>query len=55
MEDVVADIIEVRIKEDGKVLWLNTHECIARVCGLKEIIIVDERKKERGGEGRCLT
>jgi len=46
MEDVRADVVEVKIRHDGNVLWLNDdHKCIARVCGLKKIYLRDDRLK----------
>jgi len=46
MEDIRIDIVEIKIRRDGKVLWLNdAHKCIARVCGLKKIYLRDDRLK----------
>ena len=40
------DIVEISIKEDGKVIWINVDGiCACRICRIKELIIDDRRKK----------
>ena len=41
-----ADVVEISIREDGKVVWINVDGmCACRVCRIKEIIIDDRRVK----------
>jgi hypothetical protein len=36
--------VDVVVRADGKVLWINIGEvCIMRICQMKEIIITDDR------------
>jgi hypothetical protein len=39
--------VEVKIRHDGKVLWINTVEggCVLRICQIKELVLDDERSK----------
>ena len=43
-----AKDIEITIRADGKVVWINTIDrCIVRICRISEtIIIVDNREVE---------
>lgn len=38
--------VEVKVRNDGTVLWVNTIEggCVLRICRIKEIVVEDERK-----------
>jgi hypothetical protein len=40
-----SDGVEVKIRGDGNVLWVNTVEggCILRICKIKSIVVEDER------------
>lgn len=39
------DIVEISIREDGKVIWINVDGiCACRVCRIKELVIDDRRK-----------
>jgi len=41
-----ADVVEISIREDGKVVWINVDGmCACRVCRIGEIIIDDRRVK----------
>lgn len=41
-----AEYVQVAIRDDGKVLWVNTEQgCVLRICQVKNIEIVDERPK----------
>jgi hypothetical protein len=41
-----ADGVQVQIKDDGKVLWVNTENgCVLRICQIKYIEVNDEREK----------
>jgi len=37
--------VEVKIRHDGKVLWINTIEggCVLRICQIKELVLEDAR------------
>ncbi len=40
------DTLEIVIREDGKVVWVNTEVCyVFRARGIKNLIIDDRRKK----------
>jgi len=40
--------VEVKIRHDGKVLWINTVEggCVLRICQIKELVLDDERSND---------
>ena len=41
-----SQIVEISIREDGKVIWVNTENgCVLRICKIEKLIIVDGRKK----------
>ncbi len=41
-----SELVEIRIKHDGKVIWINTEEgCVLRICRIEELIILDDRKR----------
>jgi hypothetical protein len=44
--DITApDCVEIRIKDDGKVVWINTENgCQFRACQIKHLEVIDERK-----------
>jgi len=40
MIDLVAKKVEVKIRDDHKVLWVNTEEgCVLRICGIEQILV----------------
>jgi hypothetical protein len=40
----VAEIVELVIREDGKVVWVNTEKgCILRICRIGRIMLYDRR------------
>lgn len=42
--DVRGDHVEIRIRQDGKVVWVNVDGiCACRVYGLKEVVVEDDR------------
>ncbi len=44
MLDLVAEVVEVQVREDGRVLWVNTLQgCQLRICGIKVLVVEDER------------
>lgn len=45
MLDITApQVIEVEVREDGKVLWINIDGiCRLRVCQINELVITDRR------------
>jgi hypothetical protein len=46
MMDRVEPEVEIRIKNDGTVVWGNgIGECFIRICGIKNLTLIDERKK----------
>lgn len=50
MKDITGTkLVEVVIRQDGKVLWVNTEEegCILRICQIENLELYDKRK-ERG-------
>jgi predicted RNase H-like nuclease (RuvC/YqgF family) len=40
--------VEVKVRHDGTVLWVNTVEggCVLRICKIKSIVVEDERRKK---------
>ena len=52
MEQTLQDItgpeaVEVRIRRDGKVVWLNVDgQCVFRVCRIKQLVVNDERTEQ---------
>lgn len=49
MEDITAShTLEVQIRADGKVVWVNVDGiCQLRACQISEVIITDDRPKPR--------
>ena len=46
------DVIEILIKENGKVIWINGIEgCLLRACQIKKLILNDERKLKEEKDG----
>jgi hypothetical protein len=45
MEDITgAKIVEVSIRDDGKVIWINVDgKCALRVCAIENIVMDDRR------------
>jgi hypothetical protein len=44
MQDITAEGVEVIIRKDGKVLWVNTEEgCVLRISNIKDVVIEDDR------------
>lgn len=40
-----TDIVEISIREDGKVVWVNTEDgCQLRICRIKGKIEIDDRR-----------
>ena len=39
--------IEVKIKSDGKVIWVNTerHGCVLRICRIEGNIVIEDGRK----------
>lgn len=48
MNDITAPkLVEVRIRADEKVLWVNVDgECVLRCCRIENLVMEDERKPE---------
>jgi hypothetical protein len=40
MIDLIAKNVEVKVRDDRKVLWVNTEEgCLLRICGIEQILV----------------
>jgi len=38
------DDVEIRIRSDGKVIWVNGPDCKVRICSIRGVVnVVDER------------
>jgi len=50
LDVTLCENLEIRIRYDGKVLWVSdSHRCILRICQIQgEITIEDERIKMPG-------
>jgi hypothetical protein len=48
MIDIInAKCVNVEIRDDGKVLWINTENgCQLRICQIERIQVCDKRKKK---------
>ncbi len=45
--DFMVSDIEIEIKDDGTVLWINTpNGCVFRACKIQNITLTDNRGKE---------
>lgn len=42
-----AESVEIVIRNDGTTFWINAPACVVRFCRVKEIKIIDNRKKKR--------
>jgi len=53
MQDITRpEIVEIQIRSDGKVVWVNVDGvCALRACNIKEVIVIDERQKEKLAKG----
>ena len=41
-----AEFVEIHIKADGKVIWINTEtHCVLRICQIENLKVIDERPK----------
>ena len=39
-----AEVVEVSIRDDGKVIWINTEKgCVLRICRIGKLILDDRR------------
>ena len=49
MKDVTgAEICEVRIRHDGKVVWVNVDGmCVCRVCRINKLVLEDDRRRAK--------
>jgi len=47
MTDIIQPhVLEIKIRRDGKVVWVNADElCWLRACRIEKLIINDERRK----------
>ena len=46
LEVTGVQAVEVMVRSDGKVLWVNTQEgCILRICQMEKLTIVDQRRE----------
>lgn len=44
MDITGAKFVQVSIRDDGKVLWINTENgCVCRICRIENLVIVDDR------------
>lgn len=44
--DLHETAVEVHIRQDGSVLWVNTGtHCVLRICGIKTLLLHDDRRK----------
>jgi len=40
-----AELVEIVIRDDGKVIWVNTEEgCILRICQIENVRLYDKRE-----------
>lgn len=43
-----AEVVEVTVRSDGKVLWVNTEKgCVLRICQIENLDIVDHRVRRK--------
>ena len=49
MYDGQHDVVQIRIRDDGKVIWINTPDkgCVCRICQIKELHIEDNRREKQ--------
>lgn len=57
MQDITgADHVEILIRNDSKVLWINVNGvCALRVCQIKELDLIDKRTSASRPEPINLT
>jgi hypothetical protein len=42
-----AEAVEIVIRDDGKVIWVNTERgCVLRICRIKHLTFDDRRKRK---------
>jgi hypothetical protein len=42
-----AEAVEIFIRDDGKVIWVNTERgCVLRICRIKHLTLDDRRKRK---------
>jgi len=47
LDIIGAEHVEVLVKEDGKVLWVNVNGmCALRICKIDSLIVKDNREKK---------
>lgn len=45
--DITSDIVEIRIRNDSAVMWVNTeYGCVLRICQIKQLVLEDERPND---------
>ena len=43
-----AEYVEILIKSDGSVIWINTDtHCVLRICQIKELRLIDQRVEQK--------
>ena len=43
-----AEVVEVRINDNGSTLWVNTEQgCVLRICQIKYIQVEDNRRRRK--------
>ena len=48
-----ADVVELVIRDDGKVVWVNVNGiCCLRVCKVERVVL-DDRRVEEDADERC--
>ena len=48
MYDGQHEVVQIRIRDDGKVIWINTPEgCVCRICQIKELRVEDNRREKQ--------
>lgn len=56
MIDRTEEALEIRIRHDGTVIWVNAKNgCLLRVCGVKNLTVIDEREMTVLPNGRCAV
>ena len=45
LDMMFVDDVEIKVRRDGKVLWINAPTCVLRICQIEGTInIIDERQ-----------
>lgn len=47
MEDIETDNLEIVIRDDGKVVWINTEKCVFRAYITGKLTVDDRRVKSK--------